>query len=151
MTIRKIQGQTIDADTLDGVELAGLATVPDATAGNYLETSADTERAEGGATYNKLKEIVLGRAGTYRVKFDLKHSTAAHTAWGAIYKNGALVGTPQSEAGSTYVTKSEDIAGLAAGDLLQLYLKVDVEDGLCNAKNLRIYSGNPLVSLVLTD
>jgi len=40
---------------------------------------------------------------------------------------------------------------LAAGDLLQLYLKVDVEDGLCNAKNLRIYSGNPLVSLVLTD
>lgn len=124
---------------------------PSATVGDYLETSANIERTTTEtAEYVKVKEIVLGRVGIYRVKFRLWGGGAGKTAYGRIYKNGVAHGTEQSESGSSYVEKSEDIAGWSQGDLLQLYLKATTGN-TAYGKELRIYTGNPITNSVITN
>lgn len=105
----------------------------------------DTEGYTNETTDTKVKEIKVGQAGTLRVKFDIR--TGAGTVYGRIYRNGGAVGTPQSNAANGYDTKSEDISGWTAGDLLQLYVRgyAAVNNYY---RNLRVYGDNGLVWVV---
>jgi len=126
---------------------------PDATAGDTLEAfgSADTTRLGTGDTYVKVKEIKLGRAGTFRIKFALRSISGGDTAYGLVYKNGAAVGTEQTVIGTIPVTKSEDISGWSAGDLCQLYLKHQFAQPNAEGKEFRIYTAAPITNTVITD
>ena len=125
--------------------------MPDAAAGDIIETSADTARSNTTTSYVKVKEIKLGRGGQFRVKFALSNSTVVRLVHGRIYRNGVAFGTDQTTTSMSYVTKSEDISGWAAGDLLQLYLKAGTVSDYCNGKELRIYTLTPLFNKVITD
>jgi len=100
--------------------LTGLFTYAAGDIQILIEQTIDSSTS---ATYEKVKEIRIDMPGTLRVKFDIKPSTG--TGYGRIYKNGVAVGTEQSSTDtSNWVTKSEDISGWSAGDLLQLYVKI---------------------------
>lgn len=116
----------------------GLRHFPDALAGDELEVSADTERSTPSNTYVKLKEIRLARDGVYRIKFDLKRVNGSATGYGQIYKNDTAIGTEQFTSSTTYLEKSEDIAGWSAGDLLQLYARC--VNPTVFVQNLRVYT-----------
>lgn len=126
-------------------------------AGDVLQSSADTERSEGGTTYVKVKEIQLPRSGTYRVKFDMKVTGSTNTAYARVYKNGAAHGTEQTStwaeqgSASVYQNKSEDISGWTSGDLCQLYIKVNGSPDDCYIQNFRIYESSGVDYIVNTD
>ena len=119
---------------------------PDAIVGDLLEASADTEYNASPTTYTKKKEIRLGRAGAYRIKFDLNSGTAGEIAYGQIYKNGVAVGLEQSNDTTTYVTKSEDIGNWEAGDLCQLYVRRTSTAYINYWRNFRVYTDNLITS-----
>ena len=111
-----VEGHNHSEATTADVVNAGLQAY---TAGDYLLHSNADERQTGSATYVKLKEIKALRAGTYRIKFDIRNN--GYWAYGRIYKNGVAVGTEQSTLSTTDVTFSEDISGFVSGDLIQIY------------------------------
>ena len=129
-----------------GAAFIPLAALP----GDVLETYSDAVVNQANVTYTKKKEIRLARSGSYRIKFDLKASGELHTGYGRVYRNGAAVGTEQSQANITYVNKSEDIVGWTMGDLCQLYIKGGgaVETGY--AQNFRVNSVSRMDHEVLT-
>lgn len=92
-------------------------------AGDYYLISADTEESTTSSTYVKAKEIKIHQGGTLRIKFDLKSSSGIYAVYGRVYRNGVAVGTQQGSTSTSYATKSEDISGWSAGDLVQLYIK----------------------------
>lgn len=95
-------------------------------AGDTNLTASDAEVNGSQSSYTKVKEIMVGAiGGEFRVVFKLK-AVDGGTAYGRIYKNGGAVGTERSTASSAYQTYSEDIDGLVAGDLVQLYTKMVV-------------------------
>jgi len=144
-------GQVLTVNTdVPAWEAGGGGGLPDAAAGDLLDAYADTERTTTSDTYVKVKEIMMARAGTYRIKFDLKINTGTYVANGKVYKNGGAVGTEQSNNTTTYVTKSEDIAGFSAGDLIQLYIKVGTYYEAL-ARYFRIYCTQPIDNEVVTD
>lgn len=132
----------------DPVEEDKPAGIPDATVGDRLETSADTEYSGAPSSYTKIKEILINRPGAYRVKFDIK-KISGDPKYGRIYKNGVAEGAEQSTSSTSYVTFSEDLSGWSEGDLLQLYVKTAAGD--LHAQNLRLYSSNPIVNTVVMD
>ena len=105
--------------------------------GDILNVADDSLVAKVDLSYVKVKEIGLASGGTIRVKFDLRPDSAPGTAYGRIYRNGGAVGTEQSEAAAVFDTKSEDIAGWSAQDLLQLYIK-QAGGVSAEAKNLQL-------------
>ena len=134
------------AQTLNGVQTFGsIPVIPSINviaAGDVPLAAYDTEYGPAiSAPYIRVREFMLGHySGTYRIKFDLKTTSGAgQDAYGRIYRNGAAVGTERHTDSAVYVTYSEDIAGWAAGDLLQLY--AHAKDGLSNfyVQNFRIY------------
>lgn len=120
-----------------------LLTLTDYQIGNTLEIANDDEVAiQNGVIggYVKVKEIILARGGSIRVKFDLK-GTPDDIAYGRIYKNGVAIGTVRTTSSFTYVTYSQDFAGLNAGDAIQLYIYGFSYPGV--ARNFRIYVLTP--------
>lgn len=107
------------------------------SASDNLRYSANTERTVHGTNWTKVKEIKINRAGTVRVKFDLK-SAGGFQAMGRIYKNGSAIGTERTTASSSYQTYSEDIV-FAAGDLIQIYTCSVSSSGNSYISNNRIY------------
>jgi hypothetical protein len=89
------------------------------TAGGWLLITNAAERTTVSAGYVKLKEIKIGRAGTYRIKFTAKGVNS--TGWAKIYKNGSPVGTERIPPNNNYTEYSEDISGWVVGDLVQVY------------------------------
>lgn len=75
------------------------------------------------ATYTKILEYIVPRAGTLTIKFWLMNDNAGQPGLAKIYRNGSAVGTEQSSSSGTAEQFSEDIAGWSSGDLLQLYVK----------------------------
>ena len=98
--------------------------------------SADTEKSHNDISYQKQKEIQVGRSGIYRVKFDLKTITAG-LGYGKIYKNGAQFGTERSQ-GTAWATYSEDLS-FSEGDLIQLYSKHSSGSYAVYVRNFRLY------------
>ena len=126
------------------------ATFPEASAGDTLETSADTPRYSNSLSYTKLKEIKVGRNGTYRIKFAHK-CVAGATAYGRVYRNGIPVGTEQTTTSESYVTKSQDIPNWVRGDLCQLYSKTTIVGYHDDNQNFRIYANAPIVNTVIIN
>jgi hypothetical protein len=96
-------------------------TPPDSIAGTWSD-GAVYERAtyiNTTTSYVKKAEWYITRPGSVRVRFTMQGTT--YTVYGRIYKNGAAVGTERSTAGCE--AYEEDISGLVAGDLLQIYFK----------------------------
>jgi len=126
----------------DGVD-AVWATPPgilQVIASDTLLAFADTERSHTGDTnWTKKKEFTVFAEGTLRITFDLKSGGAGDTAYGRIYRNGVAVGTQQTVVGTTYATKSEDIAGWSVDDLVQLYIKVALSGETTYCRNARVY------------
>lgn len=118
----------------DNIEAGG----PDYTAGDYLLFSNDAERNTISTSYVKLKEIKVFRAGAYRIKFEMYGYSPITGVYARIYKNGAAVGTERLEESGAYVEYSEDIAGFAKGDVIQIYAK-KIGTGYTYIKNFRIY------------
>lgn len=117
-------------------------------AGNILEVASADENTTTSTTYVKTKEARLGRAGTYRVKFDLK-SGSTNTVYGQIYKDGVALGTERTKAVATYETFSEDLE-FEVGDLVQLYIKATSGE-TCYIENFEIYSSCPITPTITLD
>lgn len=113
-------------------------------ANDTLRNSNDTERtvAAGGAgaTYTKIKEVLLNAdLAACRIKFDLK-TTGNQTAYGKIYKDGVAIGAEQSCLSSSYATKTEDFTSFVSGDLIQIYAKdTGTAGGGAFVRNMRFY------------
>lgn len=91
--------------------------------GTIQLSASDAEVNTEETDYTKVKEIEIGAiGGEITISFQLK-AVDGGTAYGRIYKNGVAAGTERSTANSAYQTYSEDISGLVAGDLVQLYIK----------------------------
>lgn len=99
----------------------------------------------GQTNYIKFIEIVVPRSGTLRIKFSLA-STGGANIRGKIYRNGSAVGTEQSTTTNSYDI-SEDIAGWAAGDLLQLYFYGSAFSGTCCAGAVKVYELTPATEI----
>lgn len=114
-----------------------------AIAGDYFIIGADTERGKSGTAKTKIKEIIMPRPGTFRIKFDLVRVSG--TMSGQIYRNGDAVGTQRDKSSgdlTDYTTYSEDISGWTTGDLCQLYCWCNNAVSNGSVKNFRIYEGN---------
>ena len=119
-------------------------------AGDILLIYADTEETDNNGSYTKVKEIRIARAGTYRVKFDIKNDLGGgHVSYGKIYKNGVAHGTEQSDNTTTYATKSEDLV-FEAGDAIQLYT-YETGTGTTYIRNFRIYVAVVSQACVILD
>lgn len=105
---------------------------------NTLRHSIDTEESGQNIDYVEVKSFKCGLVGWYRVKFDIASNGDSHTAHGRIYKDGIAFGTEQSQYGTTYATKSEDLY-IPAGSLISLYVKVDSAAYYWKVKNFRLY------------
>jgi hypothetical protein len=105
-----------------------------------LRNSNDAEKTTNSLAYAKIKETIIDHdmAGV-RIKFDLKTSNVLGTATAAIYKNGAIVGTPQTDATGIYAVKSEDLTGFVAGDKIQIWAKISNALYLAKVQNFRFY------------
>jgi len=104
-----------------------------------LKASADDEVSKSNDTnLTKVKEIRINRSGIIRIDFDLKTSAdGGHNVHGRVYINGVVVGIDNDEIGDTYVTQATEDFTVQTGDLVQLYIGVNVETGY--ARNFRIY------------
>jgi len=126
--------------------------IPPAVAGDVLEflMSLNTERQTASLAYVKVKEAVVPRSGTYRVKFDLKCFDATAIAYGRIYKGGVAHGTEQTQADATWTTKSEDLV-FDALDTVELWYKTNNINKDAFVRNFKLYIGNPLNLQNVTD
>lgn len=132
-----------DHDGVNSWPIAGFPYI----AGDDVLVAADTERGESSGAFVKRKEIQMLRGGILRVKFDLKSDSPAKIAYAQVYKNGVAEGTLQSTNSTTYVTFSEDHAGWAPGDLVQLYVKIETAVFVASVRNFRICVSHGVVNI----
>jgi len=118
------------------------------TAGDNLIISSDGQVQVVVTTYTKVKEFMIIRDGTLRIKFHLAASQSGVAVYGRIYRNGVAVGNQRSTSSVSGVTFSEDIAGWSAYDLVQLYICTSNLTYPVYASNFRLYTG---VRLELTE
>lgn len=113
--------------------------IPQASASNTLQNSADTQQSARGNTYSKRKEVIALVGGIIRIKFDLKTDTGGFTVYGKIYINDVAIGTEQSTSSTSYTTYSEDIV-VPAGAKVQLYTKTtNISNEYAFVQNFRFY------------
>ena len=120
------------------------------TAGNYIELASDTEEQTAQTSYTILKQFRITKAGTLRIKFSLATASAGIIAYGRIYKNGSSWGTERSTTKATYTEYSEDLAGWAVGDTIDLYVKTQSGSYAAMVRNFRVYAANPIMPQVLS-
>jgi len=93
-------------------------------------------------TFVKVKEIEIKKGGDIRVKFSVRlDAVAGSQAKGRIYINGAAVGTERTTPlnDDAWYTYTEDLTGLAAGDLVQIYACQTVAGSNAEIKDFQIY------------
>jgi len=122
---------------------------------DMLVASADTERSNTDVfNYAKVKEIKIGKTGTYRVKYEMKLAEALGHGEGLVYKNGSPIGVEDTTYVDVYNDYGDASLAFNAGDLIQLYTKVTEVDGywsVCKVKNFRIYATNFDIANVIID
>ncbi len=110
-----------------------------------LLTYDDTESTYDNTSYENEKELdpvpddVFEDESEFKISFDIKTANVATTVYGRIYRNGVAVGTEQSTTSTVYVTKTEDISGWSAGDLIQLYTKTGTSGVIVYVEHFRVY------------
>lgn len=84
-----------------------------------------------------VKEIVVVRGGTLTVEFDMIWESSTR-GQAQIYKNGVAVGTLRSPTATfgSWITFSENISGLVAGDKIQVYMRVEATFSQAKVKNM---------------
>lgn len=120
------------------------------TAGTYLICTIPiiTNVGTSFTVYTKMLEIRIPRGGTLTIKFGISaYNDGARTGFGKIYRNGSAVGTERTSSGSgtDWADYSEDISGWTAGDLLQIYSKIDAASAIVLVGALRLYTGLPVI------
>ena len=158
--------EAINADTVDGIHASStpeanklfvldengtlpISVFPVCTAGDIPQVLADKEYVGAGG-FMKLKEIVIPRAGTLRIKFDIK-SDVDHGANAQVYRNGSPVSTLRyATPKNQWITYSQDISGWQAGDKCQLY-GGHTNHGVASIRNFRLYSAIPVAPVVTLD
>ena len=140
--------------TWDGTTMTVVGAIQGGTlfaAGSQLLSSADTQRTELSTTYTKRKAITIYKGGTITVSFDGR-AEGATTASFRIYVNDVAVGTERTDTTGVFVSWSESISGINAGDSIQLYAKNSVGDPLgATLRNFRISVDNYDSTLVVTN
>lgn len=115
-------------------------------ASDDLIGSTITEGTSTSETYEKKVELTLNLGAAFigtaqlRIKFDIKRWSTGGTGYGRIYKNGVEIGTERANTTDAFITYSEDIAGWANGDKIQLYVKKAVDTYNMSYKNFRVYA-----------
>jgi hypothetical protein len=95
-------------------------------------------------TLVKLKESKVAFDGAYRVEIDHKGSGTFQAHRIQVYKNGSAEGILQTAlTNGTYVTFSEDISGVSAGDLIQIYGAAENSVDTCLVEKLDIRTNEP--------
>jgi len=104
-----------------------------------LKFSADTERSTNNTSYTLLKEIIIYETGTVKVDFDIKNSSDISGAckW-KVYKNDVAISAEETNATTTYSTKTATITNVYKWDRVQLYIKQDTGGQTAFCKNFRI-------------
>jgi len=90
----------------------------------------------------KIREVKIGRAGTYRVRFYITGQTGNITS-GQIYKNGVAHGTARSFNASATNEYSEDLV-FSANDLIQLYTGCNGGGSYSVKGNMIVCEGYPI-------
>lgn len=124
------------------------------TTGSKLEAQSIAQRTHYTTTYEKVKEISVGKGGVITVSFRL--ATAApgsltYAAVGRIYVNGVAIGTERTTTSSSFVTYTEDIT-INAGDLVQLYIKLNLANNAespAKTDSFKIFVAKPTTSNIL--
>ncbi len=116
------------------------------TAGDYLIIKDIVTTGQvTSSTPDLAKEVICVAGGTLRIAFRLLDGGSSGTLWGRIYRNGGAVGTTRIEspgAGANTTFWSEDIAGWAAGDSLQIYI-AETASGGCQCDRLYVKAADP--------
>jgi hypothetical protein len=138
-----VDGVVMKDDKIVTLEAVGGSAIPKEVSDN-LRNSHDAEITDQtGATYVKQKTMTFthGIKGNLRVKFDRKSNNASYHIYGAVYKNGALLGTPDGGNDTAYQTISEDIdvGTIAAGETLELWGKAEHASAVGYWQNFRCY------------
>jgi len=112
-----------------------------------LRLASDEESGTSSTEYSKLKEVYCRVAGLWRVRFDLRSSSSAYTAYACIYRNGVVYGTSKSTTSTTYVTFTEDMY-FGANEYIQVYGYISSAYGGVYVRNFRFY-GDFIVAITL--
>lgn len=121
------------------------------TAGDWVIHENNTLRQRWPNTYAKVKEIKVGTAGIYRVRFTIKESGAGSggAVYGKIYVNGSAVGTERVNDTTTAAVYSEDVTTTAVGDLIQIYSysssNTNTVDTQCDISDMVISVAQPFI------
>jgi len=92
------------------------------SSGSIAEYTDGTAKSTTNTAYTKVKSVMIPRSGTLTVVFGLERLSGGPGAvYGQIYVNGSAVGMERST--TSFGIYSEDIAGLVAGDTVELWLK----------------------------
>ncbi len=114
---------------------------------NNVKQSSLLEETAITAAYVKVKELAFtGIQGGARISFELKVDNPVGTAFAVIYKNGVPVPTITAPfypintdvTGAYGVSKTQDVYGLKAGDLIQIYARVDIAPRIASVRNFTI-------------
>lgn len=119
------------------------------SAGDVLTARADTERTTTSGSYTKLKEISVPSSGTLRINWEMKTDSGSSAAYAKVYRNGSAVGVEQSTDQTTFQSKTDDVSGWSAGDLLQLY--VHDTSSTAHVQNFRVTVATSYDFIVITD
>jgi len=156
----------IDADSVGGIEAS---TTPEAnklialnadgklpeevlysdyTAGEHLLAAADKQFGPHAPGYPvKFKEIVIPRAGTLKIEFEMT-SSHDNVCRAQVYRNDVTVGTLRY-ATSQWTKYSEVISGWQAGDKVQLW-GGHFGGANISVRNFRIYTSSALTAPIVT-
>ena len=110
-----------------------------------LRNSNDAEKNTALLVYTKIKEVKLNAAlANCTIKFDGRAGTGG-TFYARIYKNGVAIGTEKTGSSDTYTTYSQNFAGLAADDLIQIYAYCAATAAY--VKNMRFYYDRTIIGI----
>lgn len=127
----------------------------DVGAGDYVEASADTERTVSGLPYVKKKGVRVGRAGQYRLKFDVKVSGGS--TFPAVYWQTYLDGVLLSgilycwySTSLSYTTISIGPVEVPVNGLIEIYL-ASSSGTTGYIKDFKLCSDNPITTIITLD
>lgn len=124
------------------------------TSGSYLVGQNLELSSTGAGSYVKVLEMRLPYGGTLSTTIGVAGSgSVGATAFARIYRNGVAVGTERSvgDSGNSWADFSEDISGWTAGDLIQVYAKINDNRSIVIGGGLRLYSGSGSGVIAIND
>jgi len=124
--------------------------------GDFIEAQADTSRTDDNTSWQKKKEILIARAGTYRIVWDVK--TTNNNFWvksqirvsddGGV---GSIYGIEHENTNESWTTITEELY-FTAGQYVSLYCKYDFfVSNYYSYRNFELLVATPIVSVVIQN